>query len=123
MIQIAAMKSKGASCPSGLDTDGWRKMLVSNSYGTTNTDLKRVFASVIKKIYIDKVPLNREKEKTTLEHFLVCTLIPLNINHVPRPIGVGEILQRIEGKMVMKIGKEDWRKSSRLLMSRSGGWQ
>ena len=69
MIQIAAMKSKGASGPSGLDTDGWRKMLVSNSYGTTNTDLKRVFASVIKKIYIDKVPLNREKEKTTLEHF------------------------------------------------------
>ena len=28
------LKTKGGSGPSGLDADGWRKILVSKSYGT-----------------------------------------------------------------------------------------
>ena len=34
----AALKTKGGSGPSGLDADGWRKILVSMSYGTVNPD-------------------------------------------------------------------------------------
>ena len=49
MVKQAALKTKGGSGPSGLDADGWRKILVSKSYGTINADLRRVFANVIKK--------------------------------------------------------------------------
>ena len=49
MVKEATLKTKGGSCPSGLDADGWRKILVAKSYGTINADLRRVFANVIKK--------------------------------------------------------------------------
>ena len=48
MVKEAALKTKGDSGPSGLDADGWRKILVSKSYGTINVDLRRAFANVIK---------------------------------------------------------------------------
>ena len=44
MVKEAALKTKGGSGPSGLDADGWRKILVSKSYRTINTDLRRAFA-------------------------------------------------------------------------------
>ena len=49
MAKEAALKTKGGSGPSGLDADGWRKILVSRSFGTINADLGRAFPNVIKK--------------------------------------------------------------------------
>ena len=46
MVKEEALKAKGGSGPSGLDADGWRKLLVSNNYGTINADLGRAFARV-----------------------------------------------------------------------------
>ena len=41
-------------------------------------------------------------------HLLVaCRLIPLNRNSRLRPIGVGEVLKRISGKVFMMISKQD----------------
>ena len=40
MVKEAALKTKDGSGPSGLDADGWRKILVSKSYGTINVDLR-----------------------------------------------------------------------------------
>ena len=40
MVKEAALKTKGGSGPSGLDADGWGKILVSQSYGTINVDLR-----------------------------------------------------------------------------------
>ena len=37
MVKEAALKTKGGSSPSGLDADGWRKILASKSYGKINT--------------------------------------------------------------------------------------
>ena len=53
-VKEAALKTKGASGSSGLDADGWRKIIVSKSYGTINADLRRAFANVIKKICTEK---------------------------------------------------------------------
>ena len=47
MVKEAALKTKGGSGPSGLDADGYRKILVSKSYGTINADLRRVFVNFI----------------------------------------------------------------------------
>ena len=47
MVKEAALKTKGDSDLSGLDAAEWRKILVSKSYGTINTDLRRAFANFI----------------------------------------------------------------------------
>ena len=47
-----------------------------------------------------------------MEAFLACRLIPLDKNPGLRPIGVGEVLRRIAGKVVIKVVKEDVRKAA-----------
>lgn len=103
MIKIAAIKTKEGSGPPGLDVDEWRKILLSNSYVTTNADLRKAFANVVKKIYTDKVQANRQKKAL----LLACRLISLNMNPVLLPIGIGDILDRIAEGVVIKIVKED----------------
>ena len=62
MVKEAALKTKGGSGPSRLDTDGWRKILVSMSYGRINADLRRAFVNVIKKICTEKLPVGTTKD-------------------------------------------------------------
>ena len=73
------------------------------SYGAIITSLRRVFANVIKKIYTKKLPVERTKDETQLEAFLTCRLIPLCKISGLRPIGVGNVLRRIAGKVVMMV--------------------
>ena len=47
-----------------------------------------------------------------MEAFLACRLIPLDKNPGLRPIGVGEVLRRIAGKVVIKVVKEDVRNAA-----------
>ena len=44
---------------------------------------------------------------TSIEAFTACGMIPLNKNPEPRPIGVGEVLHRKSGKVIMRVAKED----------------
>ena len=96
-----AIKARGGAGPSGMDADGWKRILISNSFGESSTDLCKAFAEVIKKIFIEKDQLS------SLETFLACRLIPLDKNPGLRPIGVGEILRRIAGKVVVYVIRED----------------
>ena len=80
MVNETVPKTKSGSGPSGLDADGWRKILVSKSYGTINVDLRRAFANVIKKIFTEKLTVNTTKDETSLDAFLACRLIPLDKN-------------------------------------------
>ena len=41
LVLKAATATKGGSGPSGLDAEGWRKILTSSAYGTATTDLRR----------------------------------------------------------------------------------
>ena len=61
MVKEAALNTKGGSGPSGLDAEGWRKILVSKSYRKINADLKRAFANVIEKIYTEKLTIDTTK--------------------------------------------------------------
>ena len=54
-----------------------------------------------KSSYIDEVNDN------SFEAFLACRLVPLDKKPRLRPIGVGEILRRVAGKVVMCIVKKD----------------
>ena len=106
MIRKAAIKTKGGSGPSGMDAEGWRRILASNQFGTTNCDLRKTFAEVIKKLCTEI------DENNTIEAFLANRLIPLDKNPGLRPIGVGEVLRRIAGKVIVSVLKEDVMKTT-----------
>ena len=101
MIRIVAIRTKGGSGPSGMDADSWRRILASNNFGTSGSDLRKAFANVVQKLCTDLV------ETHTIEAFLSCRLIPLDKNPGFRPIGVGEVLRRIAGKVIVSVLKED----------------
>ena len=101
MVLKAAQLTKGGSGPSGMDADGWRKILTSKMYGDTGRDLRRALATVIKKICVEDITDN------SLESLMASRLVPLDKNPGLRPIGVGEVLRRIAGKIVMSVTKED----------------
>jgi len=76
MVLKAAQLTRGGSGPSGMDADGWRRILTSKDYGENGT-------------------------------LLASRLIPLDKRPGLRPIGVGEVLRRIMGKVVMSVVKPD----------------
>ena len=100
-VRKATLKNRGVSGPSGMDADGWRKVLTSKQFGDSSTDLCKTLANVIKKLCIEKDPSN------TLEAFLSCRLIPLDKNPVLRPIGVGEVLRIIAWKVIVSALRDD----------------
>ena len=103
LVLKAATATKGGSGPSGLDADGWRRILTSSVYGTATTDLRCAIAEFIKKLCTVTL---QEDDVDTIQSFTACRLIPLNKNPGLRPIGVGEVLRRIAGKVLMHISKD-----------------
>ena len=95
MVLRAASITKGGSGSSGLDADGWRWILTSNSFGTASPDLCKSVADFIKKLCSKRINSGNK----LLEAFIACRLIPLNKNPGLRPIGAGEVLRRIAGKV------------------------
>ena len=94
-IQKAAVNTQGGSGPSGMDADGWKRILISKQFGKSSIDLCKVFAEVVKKT------CSIENQSASLEAFLACRLIPLDKNPGLRPTGIGEVLRRIAGKVVV----------------------
>ena len=94
-IQKAAVKTQGGSGPSGIDADGWKRILTSKQFGKSSIDLYKAFAEAIKKIR------SIENLSVSLEAFVACPLIPLDKNPCLRHIGIGEVLRRIDGKVVV----------------------
>ena len=62
LVMKTAMKTKGDSGPSGLDADGWRRILVSNSFGNCASDLRKAVAKFIKKLCAEQKEINKENE-------------------------------------------------------------
>ena len=98
MVLKAAQLTKGGSGPSGMDADGWRKILKSKTYVR---DLQKALAIVVKKMCVEDVTDN------SLESLMSSPFVPLDKNPGLRPICVGEVLRRLAGKIVMSVTKED----------------
>ena len=60
-ISKAALKTKGSAGPSGLDSDVWRRILVSKNFGNCSKDLRSTLANMARKLCIEEVTL-REGE-------------------------------------------------------------
>ena len=100
-VRKAALKTRGGAGPSGLDADGWKRIFTLNQFGDSTGDLCKTFAEVIKNL------CTVENQSLSLEAFLANRLIPLEKTPGLRPIGVGEVLRRIAGKVIVSHLKED----------------
>ena len=87
----AAIK-KGGCGQSGLDADNSRRVLTSRSLGFSSVDLRKYFANFFKIICIKYIHISEAGPDNSLETFIASLSIPL---------GVGEALLRIIGKVVM----------------------
>ena len=82
LILKAAMLTKGGSGPSGLDTDGWRKILTSRSFGASSSKLRKTFALFVKSLCVEEI-----ENVESLELFIACRLISLGKWREIRQIG------------------------------------
>ena len=114
MIRKAATRTKGGSGPPCMDADAWRRILASNHFGTSSSDLRKAFANVVQKLSSDLVEIH------TIEAFLFCCLISLGKNAGLRPIAVVEVFRRIAGKVIVSVLKDDVIKCTSMLQVCAG---
>ena len=100
-VRKAVFKTKSGSGSSGMDAYCWKRILTSKKFAESSTDLCTTIANKIKKLCIEKDLAN------TLEAFLSCRLIPLVKNPELRPRGVGEILRRNVGKVIVSTLRDN----------------
>ena len=103
-IMNAALRTKGAAGPSGINADGWRRILVSKNYGKTGTELRSSLARFAKKLCTKEIDHMNDE---SLEAYVACRLIPLDKKPGVRPIGVSEVLRRLIGKSIISVIKPE----------------
>ena len=97
MVRDAALRTKGSGGPSGIDANGFTRILTCKSFKRSGTELCEAIASMTKRLCTEYV------DPRGLEAILKNRLIPLDKGEgAVRPIGVGEVLRRIMGKCVTK---------------------
>ena len=106
-VYRAAKNLQGSGGPTLVDADGWKHILCSKSYGRTSSELCETIAELAKK-------LCREPVQPDMINELVSNrLIPLDKGEDKlgkpgvRPIGIGEILRRLIGKVVVGSIRND----------------
>ena len=100
-IYNAAKHTNGAAGPSGMDSDGWQRILCSKSFKSVSIDLCEAVALMAKKLATTLV------DPDSLPAYTACRLIPLDKNPGVRPIGIGEVLRRIIGKSITTLLKPE----------------
>ena len=106
-VYKAAKQLQGSGGPTLIDADGWRHILCSKSFGNASAELCDAIANLAKKLCREDV------HPDILKEFLANRLIPLDKgedkegNPGIRPIGIGEILRRIVGKVVVGNIRDD----------------
>ena len=98
-IRDAALKTTGAAGPSGVDTDGWRRLCLS--FQRASNDLCEALASLARRLCTEFV------DPAGIEALLTCRLIPLDKCPGVRPIGVGEVPRRIVAKAILSVLRPD----------------
>ena len=120
LVEKAALRVKGSGGPTHMDSDGWKHILCSKSYGRLPFQLCGAIAEFANRLCTEEV--NPE----CLNEFVACRLVPLNKgddkngNPGVRPVGVGEVLRRIVGKVVIGVIKDEIQEAAGPLQSCAG---
>ena len=102
MIREAALRTKGAGGPCGVDANGFRRILACKSFKQSSSKPCDALAQMT------KIMCTQYIDPSTIEPLMASRLIPLDKGEgAVRPIGVGEVLRRILAKCVMNVAKED----------------
>ena len=102
MVRDAVLRTKGSGGPSGIDANGFRRLLACKSFKKSGTNLYNAVAVMARKVCTEYV------DPTSIEAVLSNRLIPLDKGEgAVRPIGIGEVLRRIIGKCVTRVEKSD----------------
>jgi len=102
MIRQSALRTKRSGGPSGIDVNGFRRILACKSFKQSSSKLCEALATMTKMLCTTYV------DPTTIEALVASRLIPLDKGEGSvRPIGVGEVIRRIIGKCVMNVSKDD----------------
>ena len=102
-----ARKMKGSGGPTQVDSDIWRDFLCSKHFGNTSTNLCQAIADMTKRLCSEQI------DPSCLEEFLAGRLMPLDKGKTKdgkpgvRPIGIGEVLRRLTGKLTVNVIKDD----------------
>ena len=78
LIKKEAIRTKEGSDSSGLDADGWQRIMISSCFGTATSDLRKASAELVKNLCITNISNNNDC--ASLESLVACRLIPLNKN-------------------------------------------
>ena len=95
-IQACAKRTSGSAGPSGLDSDGWKRIMCSKQFKSKPKELCESIALLARKLCTKHI------NPTFLKAYTACRLVPLNKNPGIRPVGIGEVIRRIIGKSIMK---------------------
>ena len=100
-IQMCAKRTEGAAGPSGLDSDGWKRILCSKQFAAKGRQLSEAIALMARRMCSTHI------DPKLLQPYVACRLVPLDKKPGVRPVGIGEVLRRIIGKAVMILLQKD----------------
>ena len=102
LVREVALRTKGSGGPSGVDANGFKRILACKSFQRSSTNLCEPIATLTRRLCTEFV------DPLTIEPIVASRLIPLDIgNGEVRPIGVGEVIRRVIGKCVARVAKQD----------------
>ena len=120
LVQKIAKKLKGSGGPTQIDADMWKDFTGAKALGKAPEQLCLAIADTA------KILCTEEVHPECLEEFNACRLIPLDKGMTKdgtpgvRPIGIGEMLRRLIGKLLIHVIKKDITTSAGPLQTCSG---
>ena len=120
LIKNSCKRLNGSGGPTLIDSDAWKHILCSKSYGNDSLSLAEAIAGLAKRLCVEHV------HPACLRELLSSRLIPLDKgpdshgNPGVRPIGIGEVLRRIIGKSVVHLLKPDVQRAAGCLQTCTG---
>ena len=97
-----------------MDAEQYRHILISSKYKQEGKRLREQIAEFARKI------ASKIIDPTILEAFVACRLIPLDKCPGVRPIGIGEVLRRIVGKVISWTLKDEVQAAAGPLQAATG---
>lgn len=101
LVMKCAKQLSGAAGPSGLDSDGLKRMICSKQFSSASSSLCEAIAAMARKL------CSKVTDPNHLKAYVACRLLPLDKKPGVRPVGIGEVWRRLIGKAIMAVTNND----------------
>ena len=98
-IRDAALRTRGAAGPSGVDATGWR--CLCTSFHKESADHCDAVAACARRMCAEVV------DPEGLRYYTASRLFPIDKSPGVQPIGISEVIRRIVGKAIMPVINDD----------------